>query len=58
MDINDVNCLCFNRITPGKEQEFLEELKKLDAVNEARIVMDEFDLVARLECESHNELKK
>jgi DNA-binding Lrp family transcriptional regulator len=41
----------------GTEQNLLRELRKLDAVKEAKIVMGEYDIIATLDCETFPELK-
>jgi DNA-binding Lrp family transcriptional regulator len=42
----------------GTETEFLKDLKKIDAVKNAHIVMGEYDVVATLECNTVQKLKE
>jgi len=42
----------------GVEAELLKELKRVDGVKEAHIVYGVYDLIAKVECESMEELKQ
>ncbi|MGD8505104.1 MAG: Lrp/AsnC ligand binding domain-containing protein [Candidatus Bathyarchaeota archaeon] len=42
----------------GSEDEVLEDLKKLDTVKEAHCVYGTYDIVARIEADSMDELKE
>ncbi len=42
---------------PGKEVEVMKDLKKVKAVKEASMVYGEYDIVARIETETPQDLK-
>jgi DNA-binding Lrp family transcriptional regulator len=41
----------------GTEQGLLKELKKIDSVKDAKIVMGEYDIIATIDCETFPQLK-
>jgi DNA-binding Lrp family transcriptional regulator len=45
-------------LKPGMRKEFIEKVKEVEAVKEARIVIGIFDAVVKIEAESIEELEK